>query len=424
MEPAAVSVHYNIGTPAHEGAPAAKQDSSRLHIAGSRAGEVLLAKDINVIENKAKATLYNAVGHLWTSVKNKFSSEHAQVMPRRKYVPLTVEDGKGGEKIVFVNVNSLMKNLLDTKGADREAKLKETDEGKDKTHINIIKGLSTDTLKEQGDEIRKLIDGMVKKNIGATERRTEVDGLVNRPIPKDTAKSVELDPFKPLVWYPSVHSTGEKYEKLCKARMGLSGTATGQTGESDKSRPNWEKADKVVAGWAESREPLTLDKVLEINKMLCEGLANNGGEAGALRRPGQDIRAGSHTYIAGSHVEGEMQNFMAWLEKGIAECDKGKGSPVTLAAQAYQRLVSIHPFRDGNGRTTRMVMDYVLQRYGLPPAALKESNVAVFGGKGVNIGAHRAVEIVKTGIEESCKHMGLEPPFKTPAEAPAEAQVT
>ncbi|WP_420420708.1 Fic family protein [Simkania sp.] len=52
------------------------------------------------------------------------------------------------------------------------------------------------------------------------------------------------------------------------------------------------------------------------------------------------------------------------------------------AAQAYQRLVSIHPFDGGNGRMSRHMMDYVLERFGLPPAALGASvDDAVFGLK-------------------------------------------
>ena len=35
-----------------------------------------------------------------------------------------------------------------------------------------------------------------------------------------------------------------------------------------------------------------------------------------------------------------------------------------LAFEAHQRLVSIHPFNDGNGRTSRLLMDYVQRYYG------------------------------------------------------------
>ena len=38
--------------------------------------------------------------------------------------------------------------------------------------------------------------------------------------------------------------------------------------------------------------------------------------------------------------------------------------PLELAAWAHWKLVRIHPFQDGNGRTARIVMNYILHKYG------------------------------------------------------------
>ena len=45
--------------------------------------------------------------------------------------------------------------------------------------------------------------------------------------------------------------------------------------------------------------------------------------------------------------------------------------PVILAAEMHERLVSIHPFIDGNGRTSRLVMNLILLKNGLTIANLK-----------------------------------------------------
>ena len=37
--------------------------------------------------------------------------------------------------------------------------------------------------------------------------------------------------------------------------------------------------------------------------------------------------------------------------------------PVLLAAYAHRRLVDIHPFRDGNGRTARLLMNLIPVSY-------------------------------------------------------------
>ena len=48
--------------------------------------------------------------------------------------------------------------------------------------------------------------------------------------------------------------------------------------------------------------------------------------------------------------------------------------PVLLAAEMHERLVSIHPFIDGNGRTARLVMNLILLQNGYTIANIKGSN--------------------------------------------------
>jgi Fic family protein len=45
--------------------------------------------------------------------------------------------------------------------------------------------------------------------------------------------------------------------------------------------------------------------------------------------------------------------------------------PVILAAEIHERLVSIHPFIDGNGRTARLLMNFILLKHGFTIAILK-----------------------------------------------------
>lgn len=52
---------------------------------------------------------------------------------------------------------------------------------------------------------------------------------------------------------------------------------------------------------------------------------------------------------------------MAWL-------DAAKGHPVAVSAEFHARLVSVHPFVDGNGRTARLASNLPLMRNDYPPA--------------------------------------------------------
>jgi Fic family protein len=54
---------------------------------------------------------------------------------------------------------------------------------------------------------------------------------------------------------------------------------------------------------------------------------------------------------------------------------------ILLAAEMHERLVTIHPFVDGNGRTARLVMNLILLQHGYPIAILKgdtESRLAYY----------------------------------------------
>jgi Fic family protein len=59
-------------------------------------------------------------------------------------------------------------------------------------------------------------------------------------------------------------------------------------------------------------------------------------------------------------VPGLMEEVVAWLAAGDSEVDV-----VVRAAMAHLHLASVHPFRDGNGRISRIVQSLVLARDGL-----------------------------------------------------------
>ena len=55
--------------------------------------------------------------------------------------------------------------------------------------------------------------------------------------------------------------------------------------------------------------------------------------------------------------------------------------PVQLAAEMHERIVTIHPFIDGNGRTSRLVMNLILLQHGYPIANIPgdtESRLAYY----------------------------------------------
>jgi Fic family protein len=61
----------------------------------------------------------------------------------------------------------------------------------------------------------------------------------------------------------------------------------------------------------------------------------------------------------------EVPSLMAEVVRSLEAEDAAGAPPVVRAAMAHLHLVSIHPFRDGNGRAARILQSLVLAREGL-----------------------------------------------------------
>ncbi|XP_076450600.1 protein adenylyltransferase Fic-like [Babylonia areolata] len=62
-----------------------------------------------------------------------------------------------------------------------------------------------------------------------------------------------------------------------------------------------------------------------------------------------------------------MDEFVAWLNSE----EVFSMHPIEFAALAHYKLVVIHPFYDGNGRTSRLLMNLILMQAGFPPVAIE-----------------------------------------------------
>lgn len=92
-----------------------------------------------------------------------------------------------------------------------------------------------------------------------------------------------------------------------------------------------------------------------------------------------EVRIGSALGVAAAAVAAALQAFEVRLRIVVTALDKkysvGKGldvdglaAVIELAAWAHSEWVRIHPFANGNGRTARMWANFILMRYGIPPA--------------------------------------------------------
>ena len=84
---------------------------------------------------------------------------------------------------------------------------------------------------------------------------------------------------------------------------------------------------------------------------------------------------GGRSYLAYNKVPRAVEDFCKWLNDEIANIDKTDiASCYRLSFEAHFRLVTIHPWVDGNGRTTRLVMNMIQRQLGLVPSIVRKED--------------------------------------------------
>ena len=84
---------------------------------------------------------------------------------------------------------------------------------------------------------------------------------------------------------------------------------------------------------------------------------------------------GGRSYLTYNKVSRAVDDFCGWLNKEIANADKTDiAACYRLSFEAHFRLVTIHPWVDGNGRTTRLVMNMIQRQLGLVPSIVRKED--------------------------------------------------
>lgn len=117
--------------------------------------------------------------------------------------------------------------------------------------------------------------------------------------------------------------------------------------------------------------PLDERILKELHQLVLRGIDN---EAGRYRGGNVIISGAGHTPPDHLHVGERMQSFFDWYRSEAQSLH-----PVERATRVHADLVIIHPFRDGNGRTSRLAMNLELMRAGFPTVIIPvEDRVAYY----------------------------------------------
>jgi len=144
-------------------------------------------------------------------------------------------------------------------------------------------------------------------------------------------------------------------------------------------------AFEKIKDWAYDKErPLTEADIKELHRLLLvrpfwkEAITLDGQptrrliEVGAYKKYPNSVRLQNGEifhYTSPEETPMQMGELMQWYR------DEEKTlHPVTLAAMLHYKFVRIHPFDDGNGRLSRLLMNYVLLKNNLPPVIIKSSD--------------------------------------------------
>lgn len=127
--------------------------------------------------------------------------------------------------------------------------------------------------------------------------------------------------------------------------------------------------DNIMSLVQRSSDEFSLSELYAIHQLILRSI--DDANAGKLRTvniriTGLDLKLADHVRLPEL-----MEHFIDWLTTTDEH-------PVLRAADAHLKLVTIHPFIDGNGRTARLLMNLLLMQAGYPPAVIKPEERAAY----------------------------------------------
>lgn len=107
------------------------------------------------------------------------------------------------------------------------------------------------------------------------------------------------------------------------------------------------------------KKDLSLSLIRAWHKNLFLGIDDE--IAGKIREHNVGIAGSKFEPPAPNELQYLLRRFMQWYNNS-----KDKTHPVILCALVHLKFVTIHPFTDGNGRISRLLMNFILHKHNYP----------------------------------------------------------
>ena len=128
---------------------------------------------------------------------------------------------------------------------------------------------------------------------------------------------------------------------------------------------NHKKAYEYVKKCIAEDKPLDENIIKDLHQILTENIIVGG----IYRKEEVRISGAGFTPPAGNEMYIQIKNFY-----GDLKIKENELNPIELVAWTHAEFVRIHPFIDGNGRTSRLLMNYQLLSHGYMPISVAKEN--------------------------------------------------
>ena len=172
-----------------------------------------------------------------------------------------------------------------------------------------------------------------------------------------TARDKEVETFATRFTYNTNRIEGSRLTLMETAELLERGVTPG--GRSIDDVKEAEAHRDAFYEMLEYGKDLSMQTVLYFHKRVFE--STKADIAGKLREHPVMISGSKFAPPLPVEVYPLLSEFFKWYKKA-----KSKVHPVELAALVHLRLVTIHPFTDGNGRVSRLMMNLVMAKAGFP----------------------------------------------------------
>lgn len=124
------------------------------------------------------------------------------------------------------------------------------------------------------------------------------------------------------------------------------------------------RATEYLYSLIDGREPLTKRTLLELHSLILQNVP--GFESGKFRNHDVQIKNSDHKPPSFLEVENHIDELFQWMNRS-----SHKFPPIVMGAILHHWMTWIHPFSDGNGRVSRIFLNFFLLQKGYPEIVIK-----------------------------------------------------